>query len=274
MDDQPTAGSTPIKVLIVDDSASMRATLRAFLEDAGIEVIGQLPSGQQLMQTIAQSPPDIVCLDYNLPEINGLELLKSIVAEHPHVAVVMITGEKDPNIYSAAADIGAAGFIRKPFSPDKIAKEIKHIIQTKHLIAATGVPAKAADAAETVTEFTVKKTAVIADDSKTMRALLTVILSNQNIDVQAEATNGTQAVELVAQHQPDIACLDIDMPAMNGLDALRDIRQKSPNTKVLMITGISKREIVIEAVKRGASGFVVKPFDPAKVSEAIAKALA
>jgi two-component system chemotaxis response regulator CheY len=262
---KPTA-----KALIVDDSATMRGTLKAFLAAAGIEVVGQLSNGSQLLQTITQSTPDIVCLDYNLPDINGVELLKSIASVHPQVAVVIITGEQDPNLRNAAAQAGAAGFIRKPFSEDQIVKEIRHILYTQRLLAAAGrTPANS----DEIAEFTVKKTAIIADDSKTMRGLLTAILSNQNIDVLAEAINGAQAVELVERHRPDIACLDIDMPAMNGLEALREIRQKYPATKVLMITGNTRREVVMDAVKQGAAGFVAKPFDPARVSEALAKAL-
>lgn len=265
--------ASPAKALIVDDSATMRATLKAFLESTDIEVIGQLSSGSQLLQTISQLTPDIVCLDYNLPDINGLELLKSIISEYPQVAVIMITGEQAANLQGLAAEYGAAGFIHKPFSQDQVIKEINHIIQTQRLFANTRKPAKKVDAQEDVDEFSVKRTAIIADDSKTMRALLTAILTNQEIDVLAEATNGAQAVELVAQHQPDIACLDIDMPVMDGLDALREIHQKSPSTKVLMITGNAKREVVMEALKQGAISFVVKPFDPVKVSEVITKVL-
>lgn len=262
------------KALIVDDSATMRCTLKAFLESAGVEVVGQLSSGNQLLQSITQWAPDIVCLDYNLPDINGLELLKSIVSVHPQIAVIIITGEQDPHLQSAAAESGAAGFIHKPFSQDQIVKEIGHIIQTQRLLADTSQPANNANPGDDVPEFTVKKTAIIADDSKTMRALLRAILASQEIDVLAEATNGAQAVELVARHLPDLACLDIDMPTMNGLEALREIRKNIPATRVLMITGNTKREVVMEAVKQGAAGFVVKPFDPARVSEAIAKALA
>lgn len=266
-----SAGSA--KALIVDDSATMRATLNAFLASAGIEVIGQLASGKQLLQIIGQAAPDMVCLDYNLPDINGLELLKSIVSIHPQVAVVMITGEQDPHLQSAAAECGAAGFIHKPFSQDKIVKEIQHVIQTQRLLKDTRQPAQKAGADELVAEFTLKKTAIIADDSKTMRGLLAAILANQEIDVLAVATNGAQAVELVARFKPDIACLDIDMPAMNGLEALREMRRKNPATKVLMISGNTQREVVMEAAKQGAIGFIVKPFDPVKVSEALAKAL-
>lgn len=263
--------TSPARVLIVDDSATMRNTLKAFLAAAGVEVVGLLPSGHKLLQAISQLSPDIVCLDYNLPEIDGLELLKSILAEHPKVAVVMITGDRDPNLQSAAAEAGVAGFIQKPFSQEQVAKEIKHVIQTRLLLADIGnPPAKAG--AEGIVNLT-SKTAIIADDSKTMRALLAAILTSQHIAVVAEATNGAQAVEMVLQHRPDIACLDIDMPGMNGLEALREIRQKVPATKVLMITGNAKREAVMEAAKQGVVGFVVKPFDPAKVSLAITNAL-
>lgn len=260
------------KALIVDDSATMRSTLNAFLAEAGIEVIGQLATGSQLLQTIGRVAPDIVCLDYNLPDINGLELLKTIVSVHPEVSVVIITGEQAPHLRKAAAQAGAAGFIHKPFSEERIIKEIRHIIQTQRLLAVSRKP-KTNAAPDQVAEFTVRKTAIIADDSKTMRGLLTAILTAQNISVLDEATNGAQAVELVALHLPDIVCLDIDMPSMNGLEALREIRQKHPATKVLMITGNTRREVVLEAVKLGAVGFVAKPFDPAKVSEVLAKVM-
>ncbi len=265
--------STSKKALIVDDSATMRSTLSAILASENIEVIGQLHSGVKLLQTIAQSPPDIVCLDYNLPDINGLELLKSVVSEHPQIAVVMITGEQDPGFRAAAAEAGAAGFIQKPFSQIEVAKELKSVIHTKNLLAQTNLHSTKNAASKLSTQVSAKKTAIIADDSKTMRGLLRAILSNQNLDVLAEATNGDQAVELVTQHRPDFVCLDIDMPGKNGLDALAEIRQRAPSSKVLMITGNTKREAVIEAVKHGVSGFITKPFTPEKVSEAIKKAL-
>ncbi|MDO8466412.1 MAG: bacteriohemerythrin [Gallionella sp.] len=261
------------KALIVDDSATMRSTLNAILVSADIEVIGLLHNGVKLLQTIAQSSPDIVCLDYNLPGVNGLELLKSIVSEHPQVAVVMITGEQEPDFRNAAAEAGAAGFIQKPFSQVQVVNELKSVIHTRNLLARANFHATKNGANKLVPQASTNKTAVVADDSKTMRSLLSAILSSQNIDVLAEAANGNQAVELVVQHRPDIVCLDIDMPGKNGLDALAEIRHKAPSSKVFMITGITKRETVMEAVKHGVAGFITKPFSPEKVGKSITKAL-
>ena len=103
------------KILIVDDAVSMRAVLRAFFNTQGHVVVGELGHGVLVLNAIARLHPDIVCLDYNLPDVNGIALLKEIHDRHPAVAVVMITGEIDPDLEGRAAEAGAAGFLRKPF---------------------------------------------------------------------------------------------------------------------------------------------------------------
>ena len=105
------------KVIVVDDAAAVRGMLRAVLTDEGYSVVGDLASGGHLLSAVAQMQPDIVCLDYNLPDGNGLDLLREIHAAHPTVAVVMITGATDPDLESAAAEAGAAGFIRRAPAP-------------------------------------------------------------------------------------------------------------------------------------------------------------
>jgi two-component system chemotaxis response regulator CheY len=245
--------------------------LAAILSSGGIEVIGQLASGQGLLQTIAQMSPDIVCLDYNLPGSNGIELLKSITSEHPHVAVVMITGEATPGLQHAAAEAGSAGFIRKPFSQEQIAKEFRLIIQTQRFL--IDVKKSSGPSNVSVTGHAVTSKAIVVDDSKTIRALLLAILSQDGIQVVGEATNGLQAVTMVQELQPDIVFLDVVMPIMGGMEALKQIRKVSTLTKIVMITANSSRDLVIEAVKEGAAGFIVKPLVAEKVSEAIAKVL-
>jgi two-component system chemotaxis response regulator CheY len=261
----------PVKALIVDDSPTLRGVLAAILSSGGIEVIGQLASGQGLLQTIAQMSPDIVCLDYNLPGSNGIELLKSITSEHPHVAVVMITGEATPGLQHAAAEAGSAGFIRKPFSQEQIAKEFRLIIQTQRFL--IDVKKSSGPSNVSVTGHAVTSKAIVVDDSKTIRALLLAILSQDGIQVVGEATNGLQAVTMVQELQPDIVFLDVVMPIMGGMEALKQIRKVSTLTKIVMITANSSRDLVIEAVKEGAAGFIVKPLVAEKVSEAIAKVL-
>ena len=267
----PSIPFRPVKALIVDDSATLRGILAAILSSGGIEVIGQLASGQGLLHAITQLSPDIVCLDYNLPGINGIELLKSITSEHPHVAVVMITGETTPALQQAAAEAGSAGFISKPFSQEQIAKEFRLIIQTQRFLVnvkESSAPLKSSIAAHAVTSK-----AMVVDDSKTIRAMLIAILSKEGIQVVGEVTDGLQAVKMAQELQPDIIFLDVVMPIMGGMEALKQIRKVSPATKVVMITASVSRELVLDAGKEGAAGFIVKPLVPEKVSEAISKLL-
>jgi two-component system chemotaxis response regulator CheY len=261
--------SKPARALIVDDSSSLRQVLAAYLTAEGIEVIGQFAHGKGLLNTIKDRSPEIICLDYNLPDCNGIDLLKAIIAEYPSIAVVMITGDTDPKLHSAAAEAGAAGFIHKPFSQDQISKEFTQIIQTQRFlieVKKSAEPAKLNSSSDSV-----KPKAIVVDDSKTIRALLIAILLQNEIEVIGEATNGMQAVTLAQELQPDIMFLDIFMPVMGGMEALKQIRSASPKTRIVMITALVSRELVVEAIQQGAAGFIVKPLVASKVTETIAK---
>lgn len=264
------SATPPVKILIVDDAAAVRGMLRALLTEEGYRVVADLASGSGVLAHVERYEPDMVCLDYNLPDVDGLELLKQIHSANPAVAVVMITGSVDAALQGAAAEAGAAGFIHKPFSPDKILKELQQVAHTRHLLSAAQQP-PAGGAAGTRTP---RAKAVIADDSATMRQLLKVILERVGVAVVGEASDGKQAVELVAQHNPDIVCLDLDMPVMSGLEALQAIHAAQPAAKVMMITGNGNRDAILQAGKAGARGYVLKPFRPEKVGEAIGKLLA
>lgn len=262
----PDQNSVPTKIMIVDDATALRGVLRAFFRGEGYDVVGEHANGAGVLDDVGRLQPDIVCLDYNLPDINGMELLRAIHAAHPTVAVVMITGEAAPELESEAAEGGAAGFIRKPFSQERISKEIHQVarLQNMHKAQTENKP------------FGVKKArarAVVADDSATMRMLLASLLRHAGVEVVGEAVDGRQAIDLVARHGPDLVCIDVDMPVMNGLDALAAIKAQTPQARVLMVTGRADREMVLEAAKRGATGYIVKPFDPDTVIEAIDKLL-
>ena len=85
-----------------------------------------------------------------------------------------------------------------------------------------------------------------------------------------EARNGLAALEMVRRHQPEIVCLDVVMPEMDGLEALREIRQLRPETQVVIITGTPSAGNVQEAMSLGANGFIIKPFNAAKILDTLA----
>ena len=97
------------------------------------------------------------------------------------------------------------------------------------------------------------------------------MLRNEEYQVVGEARNGLQAVEAVQRLTPDIVCLDVMMPEMDGLEALQAIKQARPETVVVMITGNSSVENVQESIQGGAASFIVKPFNTAKVLDTLSK---
>ena len=106
---------------------------------------------------------------------------------------------------------------------------------------------------------------LIADDSMFMRSTLKEILVEGGHEVVGEAGNGAQVVELFQKLNPDLVTMDITMPQMSGLEALKKIIELKPDAAVIMLTSISKPENAMEALKNGAKNYITKPFDKAKV---------
>jgi two-component system chemotaxis response regulator CheY len=110
---------------------------------------------------------------------------------------------------------------------------------------------------------------LIVDDNDMMRSLLRGLLRSEHYQVVGEARNGALALDFIEKNKPDIVFLDVMMPEMDGLEALQVIKAKYPEIVVVMITGNPSVENVQESIQRGASGFVVKPFNSAKVLNAL-----
>ncbi|OHC64281.1 MAG: hypothetical protein A2040_19545 [Rhodocyclales bacterium GWA2_65_19] len=117
------------------------------------------------------------------------------------------------------------------------------------------------------------RSAVIVDDSASVRLLLKGILAEIGIRIVGVAASGHEGVETVRKTHPAVVCLDVDMPGMTGIEALPEIRAASPQTKVIMVTGNASREVVGAAVAGGATGYFLKPIRPAKVEEFMKKLL-
>ena len=101
---------------------------------------------------------------------------------------------------------------------------------------------------------------LIVDDDAFMRVSIRNILLKNGFEVAGEAENGAIAVQKYAELQPDAVTMDITMPEMTGLDALKEIRKLDPNAKVIMVSALGQEAMVRDAVMAGAKGFIVKPY--------------
>lgn len=112
---------------------------------------------------------------------------------------------------------------------------------------------------------------LIVDDAAFMRMMIKDILTKNGYEVVAEATNGVEAVELYKSHQPDLVTMDITMPEMDGIEAVKQIKAVNPAAKVIMCSAMGQQSMVMDAIKAGANDFIVKPFQADRVLEAVKK---
>ena len=117
------------------------------------------------------------------------------------------------------------------------------------------------------------KNILICDDAAFMRMMIKDILSKNGYEIAGEAENGLKAVEKYREVKPDLVMMDITMPEMDGIQALKKIKSEDPSATVIMCSAMGQQAMVIESIQSGAKDFIVKPFDKDRVLEAVKKAV-
>ena len=115
------------------------------------------------------------------------------------------------------------------------------------------------------------KSILICDDAAFMRMMIKDILTKNGYTVAGEAENGAKAVEKYAELHPDLVLMDITMPEMDGIQALKKIKESHPQASVIMCSAMGQQAMVIESIQSGAKDFIVKPFQADRVIEAVRK---
>ena len=114
---------------------------------------------------------------------------------------------------------------------------------------------------------------LVVDDAAFMRMMIKDILTKNGYEVVGEAADGAQAIEKFKESNPDLITMDITMPEMDGITALKEIKKIDPGAKVIMCSAMGQQAMVIDAIQAGAKDFIVKPFQADRVIEAIKKTL-
>ena len=117
------------------------------------------------------------------------------------------------------------------------------------------------------------KSILICDDAAFMRMMIKDILVKNGYNIAGEAENGLKAVEKYNETKPDLVLMDITMPEMDGIQALKKIKAADPNASVVMCSAMGQQAMVIESIQAGARDFIVKPFQAERVIEAVKKVI-
>lgn len=114
---------------------------------------------------------------------------------------------------------------------------------------------------------------LLVDDAAFMRMMIKDILTKDGFDILGEAENGAIAVDKYKELSPDLVIMDITMPEMDGIEAVKAIKEINPDAKIIMCSAMGQQAMVIEAIQAGAKDFIVKPFQADRVLEAVKKVL-
>ena len=117
------------------------------------------------------------------------------------------------------------------------------------------------------------KRVMVCDDAAFIRMMIKDILVKNGYEIAAEAENGLKAVEQYPEAKPDLVLMDITMPEVDGIEAVRRIKALDPNANVIMCSAMGQQAMVIEAIQAGAKDFIVKPFQAERVLEAVRKVI-
>ncbi len=116
------------------------------------------------------------------------------------------------------------------------------------------------------------KSVLVVDDAAFMRMMIRDILARDGYVIH-EAVNGRDAIDKYGEVKPDLVTMDITMPEMNGIEALRAIREIDPEARILVVSAMGQQKMIVEALEYGAVDFLIKPFQPTKVLETVKKCL-
>lgn len=114
---------------------------------------------------------------------------------------------------------------------------------------------------------------LIVDDAKFMRMILTDIFKKANHEIVGEGENGKEAVKLFSETKPDLVTMDITMPEMSGVEAVKEIKRDFPEARIIMCSAMGQQKMVVEAIEAGAKDFIMKPFDENRVLDTIQRVL-
>lgn len=115
---------------------------------------------------------------------------------------------------------------------------------------------------------------MIVDDAAFMRKILADILTKAGHHIVGEAENAKEAISLYEKHKPDVVTMDIIMPEMDGLDGIGGVKKilaRDPQAKIIVVSAMGQQRLVVEAIQAGAKDYIIKPFQPSNISEAVAR---
>ena len=279
------------KILSVDDSKTVRALLAQLLRPYACELC-EAANGEEGLAVAARERPDLILLDYNMPVMDGVTMLRRLRdnTDLRRTPVIMLTAESSAENIATVARLGVRDYITKPFDEElllaKTARVVPLVLRPNHerregrtepksentgddeaptsREGPKGQPELAVEHSAPSAVALRRASLLVVDDSRTMRLSLIRALNELGFDNIQEAKNGREALEIVLKQPFDLMLLDMEMPEMNGMEVLLELK-KNPELSglpVIVISGAEQLENAVRCIEAGAEDYLPKPFNP------------
>lgn len=258
-----------MNILLVDDEASFRLLLGDHLVEQGFKVF-LADNGDEGIRKIVQEKIDIVVSDLYMHVMDGIKFCKSTRAlpGFRDLPFLFVSAYEDAGTLGTIRSFKNSAFLRKGGPMSEVTKWIKHLTTPTaqgggYSRSETLPPLPAETQAAGRTPKTVKDPSqclvLVADDDEALRTTLRDTLAAEGYGVFT-AADGFEAMDLIQKQTFDLALLDIVMPSISGFDVLKFVKEKTPSTRVIMITAYADLKLAVESKKLGAHDFIAKPF--------------
>jgi two-component system chemotaxis response regulator CheB len=239
-----------VRALVVDDSKPSRSIVARTLRELRFDCT-EAANGVEALETLAAAGrPDLVTVNWHMPVMDGLELVRRLRRDPAHrdLPLLMISTEHDRGRIAEAMAAGVNDYLAKPFTAASLARKLVDL-------GLCDAEALAGNAKRPVR-------VLVCDDSHTIRSILSATLATDpDLKVAGTAVNGQVCLDLLAADVPDLVLLDVEMPVMDGITTLREIRRRHPKLPVVMFSSLTERgaKATVEALLAGANDYVAKP---------------
>jgi two-component system sensor histidine kinase/response regulator len=256
-------------VLIVDDDTDVRTMIAECLRNEGWAIL-EAKNGLEALLNVKHERPAAVVLDLEMPRLGGLEAMKRIRAFAPAIRVVVVTGHAEKYRQPALA-LGAVAVLTKPIALPELLAALGGPPSTPRSAPSAAAPSPATPA-EAQPRTRDRGRILIVDDEPDWCAMLGEFLGGLGYQTES-VSDGLTAVRCVTENPPDLVLLDIEMPGLNGLEALKRFRRVSQRVKIIMVSGSKSAETAARTLVEGAFDYVVKPVDFDQLARSIETAL-
>ncbi len=237
-------------ILIIDDDLNLCKLLKSRLQKQEYKVIS-IAGGKEAVKLLERKPVDVILLDVVMPEMDGIEVLKKIkeITKEKCPEVIMMSSYEVGEQVKECLRIGAKKFLKKPIDISVLEKSIKELLKGTVIG---------------------KSSILVVDDDVSFGNILSNILTESGYEVKV-ATNGQQAIEEIKVSHHNVILLDIKLPDISGIEVYNEIKRIYPEAGVAMMTGYSKEEAIMEAIRKGDYICLYKPFEPKEMLEIVKK---